>query len=100
MQGKIDLTGDDIVCGGLVGSKLLYSKNQENASNTTNASVDLVINGTSNGIIGGLYGVCSGSLKTTNVTLKLEASDAVKAYIIAYTLKDTLVTTLRDISSG
>lgn len=94
VQGKIDLTGDDIVCGGLVGSKLLYSKNQENASNTTNASVDVVISGTSNGIIGGLYGMCSGSLKTTDLTLKLEVSETVKAYVIAHTLKDTLISNL------
>ena len=38
--------------------------------------------------------MCSGSLKTTDLTLKLEVSETVKAYVIAHTLKDTLISNL------
>ena len=89
VKGTLSLNGDNIISGGLVSNKLLYSKNQLDASNVSNVLVDVTVIDLYNNPFGGLYGKCEGALKTNNVSIKLTTDSISNKYNIAYSLKDT-----------
>lgn len=89
VKGTLSLNGDNIISGGLVSNKLLYSKNQLDASNVSNVLVDVTLIDLYNNPFGGLYGKCEGALKTNNVSIKITTDSISNKNNIAYSLKDT-----------
>ena len=89
VKGTLSLNGENIISGGLVSNKLLYSKNQLDASNVSNVLVDVTVIDLYNNPFGGLYGKCEGALKTNNVSIKITTDSISNKYNIAYSLKDT-----------